>query len=196
MIIVFEKLDLEKNNQLHAGFSAVTQNNGNDANEMCVGKDHAWAVLHYCWRFCFFSCLGRCRHQVFRKALTRMFEAQESDAIFFETAMNLKRFPHMVLECVPLAVSAGETAPIYFKVGPVHFWQFFSICNRERSSSGPCHFKMVHRDQSDRPFFYHSYLERCCFLNYSVTKNNTMKMNECPYGISTIFYPKRSSYVA
>ncbi len=48
MIIVFEKLDLEKNNQLHAGFSAVTQNNGNDANEMCVGKDHAWAVLHYC----------------------------------------------------------------------------------------------------------------------------------------------------
>lgn len=52
---------------------------------------------------------------VFRKALTRMFEAQESDAIFFETAMNLKRFPHMVLECVPLAVSAGETAPIYFK---------------------------------------------------------------------------------
>ena len=71
--------------------------------------------------FAFFSCLGRCRHQVFRNALTRMFEAQESDAIFFETAMNLKRFPHMVLECVPLAVSAGETAPIYFKVGPVHF---------------------------------------------------------------------------
>ena len=45
-----------------------------------------------------------------------MFESEESDAIFFETAMHLRRFPHMALECVPLAVSAGETAPIYFKV--------------------------------------------------------------------------------
>lgn len=53
--------------------------------------------------------------QMFRKALTRMFEAREADAIFFETAMHLNRFPHMALECVPLSISAGETAPIYFK---------------------------------------------------------------------------------
>jgi len=30
--------------------------------------------------------------------------------------MNLKRFPHMAIECIPLPISAGETAPIYFKV--------------------------------------------------------------------------------
>ena len=53
---------------------------------------------------------------MFRQALTRMFEAREADAIFFETSMHLKRFPHMALECVPLSISAGETAPIYFKV--------------------------------------------------------------------------------
>ena len=56
------------------------------------------------------------RGQMFRQALTKMFEAQEADAIFFETAIHLKRFPHMTLECVPLPISAGETAPIYFKV--------------------------------------------------------------------------------
>lgn len=45
-----------------------------------------------------------------------MFEASEADAIFSESALRLKRFPHMVLECIPLPLSAGETAPIYFKV--------------------------------------------------------------------------------
>ena len=56
---------------------------------------------------------------MFRKALTKMFDSQEdeaADAIFYETSMHLKRYPHMVLECVPLSISAGETAPIYFKV--------------------------------------------------------------------------------
>ena len=54
--------------------------------------------------------------QIFRRALTRMFESQDADAIFFETAKNLKKFTHMVIECVPLSITAGETAPIYFKV--------------------------------------------------------------------------------
>ena len=61
---------------------------------------------------------------MFRKALTKMFDSQEdeaADAIFYETSMSLKRYPHMVLECVPLPISAGETAPIYFKV----FLNFF-----------------------------------------------------------------------
>lgn len=53
---------------------------------------------------------------MFRQALTKMFLAEDADAIFFETAMNLKRFPHMMLECIPLSMTAGETAPIYFKV--------------------------------------------------------------------------------
>ena len=57
---------------------------------------------------------------MFRKALTKMFDSLEdeaADAIFYETSMHLKRYSHMVLECVPLSISAGETAPIYFKVG-------------------------------------------------------------------------------
>lgn len=64
---------------------------------------------------------------MFRRALTQMFEAREADAIFFETAMNLKRFPHMALECVPLPISAGETAPIYFKVKLRKFFPEFLL---------------------------------------------------------------------
>jgi len=62
-----------------------------------------------------------------------MFDAQEADAIFFEKAVHLKRFPHMVLECVPLPISAGETAPIYFKVCIQKFLfkslKVFNICS-------------------------------------------------------------------
>ncbi|XP_071441217.1 CWF19-like protein 2 [Hetaerina americana] len=53
--------------------------------------------------------------QEFRKTLTTMFLAMDQDCVFFETAINLKRFPHMVLECVPMAKETGDLAPIYFK---------------------------------------------------------------------------------
>ena len=53
---------------------------------------------------------------MFQRVLTKMFLLDDADAIFFETAMNLRRFPHMAIECIPLPISSGETAPIYFKV--------------------------------------------------------------------------------
>jgi len=53
--------------------------------------------------------------QMFQRVLTKMFLLDDADAIFFETAMNLRRFPHMAIECIPLPISSGETAPIYFK---------------------------------------------------------------------------------
>ncbi|XP_046383601.1 CWF19-like protein 2 [Ischnura elegans] len=53
--------------------------------------------------------------QEFRKGLTKMFLAMDQDCVFFETAINLKRFPHMVLECVPMEKEIGDLAPIYFK---------------------------------------------------------------------------------
>lgn len=51
----------------------------------------------------------------FRKALTKMFNSQDEDVIFFETAMNLSRYPHTVVHCVPLPKEQGDLAPIYFK---------------------------------------------------------------------------------
>ena len=57
-----------------------------------------------------------CHVQIFRKGLTRMFSDQGEDCVFMETCMNLKRYPHMVIECVPLPKEIGDVAPIYFKV--------------------------------------------------------------------------------
>ncbi|XP_037123869.1 CWF19-like protein 2 [Syngnathus acus] len=53
--------------------------------------------------------------QLFRRSLVRMFESQELDCVFMETHMNLRRRPHMVLECIPLPRDLGDMAPIYFK---------------------------------------------------------------------------------
>ncbi|XP_036412515.1 CWF19-like protein 2 [Colossoma macropomum] len=53
--------------------------------------------------------------QVFRRALVRMFEAQDLDCVFLETHMSPKRRLHLLYECVPLPRELGDTAPIYFK---------------------------------------------------------------------------------
>lgn len=53
--------------------------------------------------------------QTFRKSVTSMFKSQDEDVIFFESAMNLKKMPHMVLHCVPLPKESGDVAPVYFK---------------------------------------------------------------------------------
>lgn len=49
----------------------------------------------------------------FKNALTQMFRKQGKDCIFFETAINLHRKPHLTIHCVP---SRGfEMAAFYFK---------------------------------------------------------------------------------
>ena len=55
--------------------------------------------------------------QEFRKSLTRMFQDDEDgdDCVFFESALRLKKHPHMLLECVPIPREVGETAPLYFQ---------------------------------------------------------------------------------
>ncbi|XP_065557201.1 CWF19-like protein 2 [Artemia franciscana] len=53
--------------------------------------------------------------QRFRRALVSMLSEEEEDCVFFESAMNLKKWPHMVTECVPLPREVGDLAPIYFK---------------------------------------------------------------------------------
>ncbi|XP_050312111.1 CWF19-like protein 2 homolog [Anthonomus grandis grandis] len=50
-----------------------------------------------------------------RRQLVRLFEARAEDVVFFEVAAGFHRYPHMVLECVPLPKSEAELAPIYFK---------------------------------------------------------------------------------
>ncbi|XP_013392570.1 CWF19-like protein 2 [Lingula anatina] len=61
--------------------------------------------------------------QIFRKGLTKMFEDRDEDAMFLETSMNLRRHPHVHIDCIPLPKETGDLAPIYFKkaiqeVGP------------------------------------------------------------------------------
>lgn len=51
----------------------------------------------------------------YRKALTQLFNSQDKDVVFFETATKLHRFPHMVINCVPLPRDVGDMAAIYFK---------------------------------------------------------------------------------
>ncbi|KAL1516681.1 hypothetical protein ABEB36_000561 [Hypothenemus hampei] len=51
----------------------------------------------------------------FRKALLRLFESQGQEVIFFEVAMGFHRYPHMVLECIPLESEEASMAPMYFK---------------------------------------------------------------------------------
>ena len=54
--------------------------------------------------------------QQFRKALTKMFEDDDDqDCVYFETALRLKRHPHMIMECVPLPREIGNEAPMYFQ---------------------------------------------------------------------------------
>lgn len=48
----------------------------------------------------------------FMKAITRMFAARKMDVIFFESARNLHRRPHLQVHCVP---GNFEMAPFYFK---------------------------------------------------------------------------------
>jgi hypothetical protein len=43
-------------------------------------------------------------------------EELDLDVVFFETAMYLQKFPHMMMECVPIPRETGDLAPIYFKV--------------------------------------------------------------------------------
>lgn len=45
-----------------------------------------------------------------------MFLEDDRDVIFYESAKNLNKFPHMVLNCVPVPKEVGDDAPIYFKV--------------------------------------------------------------------------------
>lgn len=45
-----------------------------------------------------------------------MFKDRDQDTVFMETSMNLRRHPHMYIECIPLDQESGMMAPMYFKV--------------------------------------------------------------------------------
>ena len=55
--------------------------------------------------------------QIFRRVLTKMFEEDGNDCMFMEICKNLKYFPHMYIDCVPVPKETGDLAPMYFKVG-------------------------------------------------------------------------------
>lgn len=51
----------------------------------------------------------------YRKALTKFYNSQNKDVVFFETAIGIHKYPHMVINCVPLPRDVGDMAAIYFK---------------------------------------------------------------------------------
>ena len=52
----------------------------------------------------------------FKKCLVKMFDEQNKEAIFLETAMHLSRQKrHCVVECIPIPSSFSKDAPLYFK---------------------------------------------------------------------------------
>ncbi|KAJ0176095.1 hypothetical protein K1T71_008269 [Dendrolimus kikuchii] len=51
----------------------------------------------------------------YRKALTQFFNSQSKDVVFYETATKLHRYPHVVINCVPMPRDVGDMAAIYFK---------------------------------------------------------------------------------
>ncbi|KPJ20044.1 CWF19-like protein 2-like [Papilio machaon] len=51
----------------------------------------------------------------YRKMITQFFNSQNKDVVFFETATRLHRYPHLVINCVPLPRDVGDMASIYFK---------------------------------------------------------------------------------
>ncbi|CAB3255763.1 unnamed protein product [Arctia plantaginis] len=51
----------------------------------------------------------------YRRALTKFYNSQNKDVVFFETATKLHRYPHLVINCVPLPRDVGDMAAIYFK---------------------------------------------------------------------------------
>ncbi|CAK1543132.1 unnamed protein product [Leptosia nina] len=51
----------------------------------------------------------------YRKLITQFFDSQNKDVVFYETATKLHRYPHFVINCVPLPRDVGDMASIYFK---------------------------------------------------------------------------------
>ncbi|XP_032517872.2 CWF19-like protein 2 homolog [Danaus plexippus] len=51
----------------------------------------------------------------YRKMITQYYNSQDQDVVFYETATRLHRFPHLVINCVPMPRDVGDTASIYFK---------------------------------------------------------------------------------
>lgn len=47
--------------------------------------------------------------------VTQFFNSKNQDVVFFETATRLHKYPHMLINCVPLPRDVGDMASIYFK---------------------------------------------------------------------------------
>ncbi|EYB82464.1 hypothetical protein Y032_0359g3420 [Ancylostoma ceylanicum] len=53
--------------------------------------------------------------RIWRKGLAALWRANDQDCLFLEMSRNVAANQHLVIECVPVPVEVGDTAPIYFK---------------------------------------------------------------------------------
>ncbi|VDK45428.1 unnamed protein product [Anisakis simplex] len=53
--------------------------------------------------------------RIWRKGLVAMWKSQDMDCVFVEMTKNDNYIGHTFIECIPLPIEIGETAPIYFK---------------------------------------------------------------------------------
>lgn len=51
----------------------------------------------------------------FMRSLISMFKSKNSDCVFMQTCISLKKSRHFFIDCVPLPEEEGHLAPIYFK---------------------------------------------------------------------------------
>ncbi|VDL69715.1 unnamed protein product [Nippostrongylus brasiliensis] len=54
--------------------------------------------------------------RIWRKGLVAMWRAMDMDCLFVEMSRNVTAGPHHIIECIPVPMEIGETAPIYFKL--------------------------------------------------------------------------------
>lgn len=49
-----------------------------------------------------------------------MYRERDLDVVFIEMVKNVQHQPHTCIECYPVPISIGDTAPMYFKVHNLH----------------------------------------------------------------------------
>lgn len=53
--------------------------------------------------------------KIWRKGLVAMYRERDLDVVFIETVKNVQHQPHTHIECYPVPLEVGDTAPMFFK---------------------------------------------------------------------------------
>ncbi|VDM56976.1 unnamed protein product [Angiostrongylus costaricensis] len=88
--------------------------------------------------------------RIWRKGLVAMWRESGQDCLFLEMSRNVAYGAHLVIECVPVPVEVGGTAPIYFKLvdmGVIEVRHVYQLSEYDASPSSLM--KFVKRGRGD-----------------------------------------------